>query len=630
MRAAVISGFASLFVLAGCPGRAARDASLGDGIDVTEVGASESGIDATDTAAPIDAPDVPPLRLPDVFTAPGEPRFHRVFRAATHNSYWIQRDSRFEAFASGTQQRLLDQLLFNHVRAIEIDVHHDPAAPHTFRVFHTDSEEHSLCSPLTECLAMLRTFHHLVPDHEAVTVVLELKETMAFNFDAQTTPADLDRAFTDALGPLLYTPRDFLARCAPGSTMRACAREASWPTTREMRGRFVLAVISNYRVDFTTEICHLLHPRDPCLPAATDDIQGHGPAGWVDYATLGGGVAERAGFPMRSNWIHFNDSPAAEQVDPVRVGAADDASVFWQAEDLADPQLPEFVEANGLVRGADSFSLDAQAARIAYGFQFLQTDHPWLQLQDRGPARPFRSLDASADDEALLEPGKRLSMRGPDGAQVAFASTDVPGDVCTTWETAVSSTRVPTDARYPTLARPRGVGCIRAWSDPTDDAADGAMLCRATDDSENAVITLTTRLNGATSTTTSTSPARQAAGIGDLIRLVVCTNAGQSRVTAFSAGSVDSTGNPAWTPVGDATFTRALRHQGIAASRDVLFVGAHRDGNFVSSLDLGAPVVPHDATTPPAGPASIEDRSYPVPSPACHDPGYPIGCRDTH
>ena len=108
-----------------------------------------------------------------------EPHFNEVFRLATHNSYWVKRDNVVEAFASGVQQRLVDQLIFEDARSIEIDVHKDtpilpwpqPPEPHNWTVYHTDKQSNSLCTPLRECLKHLRLFHHVPPQHEAVVVI---------------------------------------------------------------------------------------------------------------------------------------------------------------------------------------------------------------------------------------------------------------------------------------------------------------------------------------------------------------------------------------------------------------------------------------------------------------------------
>src|SRR6187549_2814324 len=58
------------------------------------------------------------------------PTFDKAFRSATHNSYWVNFIA--DAAGSGTQQRLLDQLLHEHVRAFELDLHFEAGHPGEF------------------------------------------------------------------------------------------------------------------------------------------------------------------------------------------------------------------------------------------------------------------------------------------------------------------------------------------------------------------------------------------------------------------------------------------------------------------------------------------------------------------
>src|SRR5579862_8619420 len=214
-------------------------------------------------------------RLPIVaqVIARAYPPYDAVYGSATHNSYWVNRDDGIETEASGTEERILDQLLHEHVRAIELDLHFAAGRPGVWSVYHTDEESNSVCSPLDACLEQLRLFHYLVPRHEVVNVILELKEVWTHAFRADHTIAQLDGELARALGGALYTPADFLARCPEGATLRACARDHGWPDTDELRGRFIVNVLGNWNYN------------------AND---------WIDYATKDGGVRARAAFPMRS------------------------------------------------------------------------------------------------------------------------------------------------------------------------------------------------------------------------------------------------------------------------------------------------------------------------------------------
>ena len=124
---------------------------------------------------------------------------------------------------------------------------------------------------------------YLEPNHEGVMIVLEAKETVAlqhvFGNDAVHQNhqfADLDRVLWEELGTRLYTPREFLSRCARKSDGSApslidCAASQGWPTVDEMRGRYMVSIIGNWARNYFD---------------------------WLDYANSG--IESRAAFPMRS------------------------------------------------------------------------------------------------------------------------------------------------------------------------------------------------------------------------------------------------------------------------------------------------------------------------------------------
>src|SRR5205823_3539400 len=115
-------------------------------------------------------------------------------------------------FASGTQERFVDQIAVDAVRSVEIDVHRDDARPHRFRVYHTNPGN-SLCDSLDDCLGDLSAIDAALPSREVLTVVVELKEITASNFDRDHTIEDLDATFVRSLGARLVRPRDVLERC---------------------------------------------------------------------------------------------------------------------------------------------------------------------------------------------------------------------------------------------------------------------------------------------------------------------------------------------------------------------------------------------------------------------------------
>lgn len=377
-------------------------------------------------------------------------RMNEAWLIGTHNSYWVDRGVSTDLFSSGVQQSLLDQLVADHARAIEIDVHPDETRPGNYRVFHT-VPGNSLCDDLADCLRPLRLLHAALPRHEVIHVIVELKKFSGPSFDARHTVDQLEGIFEQMLGRWLFRPRDLLDVCDPDGAdpdpdLAACVARVGWPTLAELRGRFVVSVLGNF---------------DDLLPQAKGTLD------WAQFA-LHGDLRRRSAFSMASSWkTDWDALPEKIRAELSRedLARALRRTVFLQVEDTADPNLAPFLAANGMVRIGAAHTTDDQATRIALGAQILQGDTPWVQLDDRGPAQPVRPLDATLG--AIVEPGERLEL-AIGGAQAdAYAWRDVRTRATALWST-VPSVGVPSDA----------IPCLVAASDPLTPRGASVAICR--------------------------------------------------------------------------------------------------------------------------------------------------------
>ena len=380
----------------------------------------------------------------------------QAWLVGTHNSYWVDRGAPNDLFASGVQENLLDQLLAEHVRAIELDVHPNHDVAHRYRVYHT-APGNSLCDDFADCLRPLRLLQYAVPQHEAVHVIIELKEFTASNFDADHSVEDFEAILESEIGPWMIRPRDVLARCGahegdPEPAFLDCLGRGGWPTLAEARGRFLVSVLSNF---------------DDLGPAAK---------GTVDWATfaLHGSLFARSAFSMASSWkLDWDTLPAKIQQDLSRedLAQAQRRSPFLQVEDTADPNLAPFLAGHGLVRIDGASSTEDQQARVTLGAQILQTDTPWLQLDDRGPAQPVRMLAPAGTAAAgIVEPGDRILLSAPmTGSTLAdgFAWRSANAPPASWWET-VPSVGATSDA----------LACLAAASTEAEATTSSYLLCR--------------------------------------------------------------------------------------------------------------------------------------------------------
>lgn len=159
-------------------------------------------------------------------------RYDEVRAKAVHNAY--QRD-----------EGLFDQLVHHRARALELDVHVTksgwPTVPGDYFVYHDGGDGETSCHRLSDCLDAVASFHRAVPDHEVVTLLLDLKSSLA---EPDHGPSALDArlaAHFDAA--TLFTPSDLVAACPGAKTLRAAVTgSCAWPAVDALRGKVIVAL----------------------------------------------------------------------------------------------------------------------------------------------------------------------------------------------------------------------------------------------------------------------------------------------------------------------------------------------------------------------------------------------------
>ena len=369
-----------------------------------------------------------------------QPTLAQTSRIATHNSYWVNRGVPDEG-ASGVGEQILDQLLHDHVRVFELDIHPDPAAPHHFLVYHTSPPSgpvtNAVCTDLPSCLRPVALLNN---GKAAAIVVLELGVTQAPTFDAHHTPEDLDAELL-ASAVNAFRPQDLLARCDADQSVAGCVAARSWPSELTLQSDMIFAVVAG--------------------PSA--------PLDWLAYATAKP-ITQRVAFPMgRSAQRDF--AKLAPDIQAAATSAAWEAAwaqtAFIHVAKLDDPLLKPALAANQIVRAENIATAADRAAAKALGVQLWQTDWPW---------------DANRADDLELLP------TAPDFASVPHAwlveSTTVPapaaGETSThDWDTSpnrVSQSYAWLGGMATGLAQ--GVTPCFAAAVEDDPDVDGASLCK--------------------------------------------------------------------------------------------------------------------------------------------------------
>lgn len=583
-----------------------------------------------------------------VIYRPPSPRWNHVFGKATHNSFHFNRNHLLDLYASGASEQLIDQLLFEKVGAVEFDLRGNYWQAGDFVVAHTDRPDFSGCNPFSDCLEMLRSFHYAVPDHDPILVIIDLKGNPLVigtnTFDGTHTIEDLDWNIRRVLGSSLYQPGDFLAECSDTTSMMACLVErGGWPTLKDLRGKFVVAVKGDWDNNYND---------------------------WIAYGSRDD-VRLRAAFPMRNVYdehgIGFGTFTAGTgdnhgPVDPVAEQRARDNSVIWQVEGdnpaynagkyivgatYGTAALKDLV----LVRGGQSDgsadlapALDGQRSYLNMGFTWFSTDFAWNTFIEHGPGTnvntvwPYnfkqRYYDPNAHlalipqlaprpsmpPAALLERGNRIAIRSV-GPYWPFAYNDVPANSYRWWETTVSLTRHANTygINRARTAQEGGRGCLRAAA----SQRDWVEICRSKDGGagdvtiqDRTVITVRTTSNGTIANERYEADVEHRDSLGAHLAMEVENRGPGSIVRLFTAGRIAADGTPEWRLMKELTLPFALAKQGLASEKDALFVGTrYRDESgawrSVTRCDLAKvddsynplPVVPEimNASVPGAG-----------------------------
>ncbi len=206
----------------------------------------------------------------------GEPvsglKYDEVRQKSAHNSF--QRD-----------EAIVDMIAVHRVRSLEFDIHvskslEDDVAGDWF-VYHTDVvDDDSQCRLLSQCLKIVDAAAVAIPEHEVVTLWVDLKD----GFGGGHQPADLDARLISAFGARLYTPKELLMGCPGATTVQGAVTMCGWPELSALRGRVLVALtggaaLADYVGDDAGMRAAFVAPA-----LAADEFAGHPEAAFVNLA----------------------------------------------------------------------------------------------------------------------------------------------------------------------------------------------------------------------------------------------------------------------------------------------------------------------------------------------------------
>ena len=137
---------------------------------------------------------------------------------------------------------VLDQFIYWRVRSFEVDIHGGrPFAPDLhgdWYVFHERWDAFTSVETLSGFLRLLRAMRATVPEHEVVTVFLDVKDAFDARDTAPHSPAALDALLLEHLGASIFRPAELHGNAR--SLQEAVS--GGWPLLRELRGRFLFVL----------------------------------------------------------------------------------------------------------------------------------------------------------------------------------------------------------------------------------------------------------------------------------------------------------------------------------------------------------------------------------------------------
>lgn len=468
------------------------------------------------------------------------PRYDQVQQKSSHNSY-----QRHEA--------LLDQILYHRLRSLELDIHNSKGTSGSTRdwfVYHSLLDSGTTCHKLSDCLTDIAALDQAVPDHELVTLWIDLKSS----FDSNHQPADLDALLTSILGAdALVTPRTLMDAC-PGATslIEAVTGTCAWPALETVRSQYMVVLTGGDLSDPQGKLSTYLHgggnPHDRVAFVAPDLI------------SVGGIGADPD--------VIFHNMNVSDRALAVDVFGAGLVGRVWGVNTQIDWSATQGLMAHHIATDKVSYHQD-----------------PWAVTHD-SVGWPFTCLDSC--DSIAPEPAQLTGMRIQSGDiwnstdSFMFVGKSTPAEAH-----SLSGFVSTANSHVHEWAK----GCLMARQS-TDARAPYFAVCRPADEHK-------LRVQYRTSTGGSTSAVEASITASNTIDhesvMFVRLDLDAARTCATGYGSQDGV---AWTRISGRCFSSPLAIEGLAASSHgsgtvtFLFGGLTRTGTgteFLSTTSFDAP-----------------------------------------
>lgn len=427
-------------------------------------------------------------------------RYNDVAQKSAHNAF-------------ERNESIPDILIHHRIRSVEFDLM--PIDGGRWKVDHACSGGNT-CSDLESCLSLLRAFDRAVPNHEVVTVFLDVRG----DIEGDHGPPSIDAAIREGMDSRnVFTPAELLERCPDATTMQDSvgASGCGWPPLISLLGRFIFVI--------------------------TD---ANGDEGRIGQYLSGDEGARMAFVAPRlepaARWVEFPDAVFFNMETRSRGAELREAGLVSRTWGLGPEEWDEAVESQvqHLATNNVSYHNDPDVKTHnsrGWPFHCYDADCGRMRELDRTMALRVASGDIWGEEDSF----GFLARRGADhaGAMSAFASVE-------------SSS-----------GEDFGKACLMARSGLGKKAAYFAV-CRLADDEPMRIQYRTT--SGADSREEHAAivdPDRIRPESAMFMRMTLTAGTGARPHCAEGFGSADGL---SWTRIGGACFSHALRYKGLAVS----------------------------------------------------------------
>lgn len=160
-------------------------------------------------------------------------KYNEVQQISSHNSY----------DKNGIKPGIIEQAN-SGVRSFEFDLHVGDT-PYDWDIYHFTHlfSGGDNCDKLSQCFGLLRQWHNEHPDHEIITIWLQLVDDWKSNGHNEM---DLDnKRLANDFGNLIFTPQNLLTASHTATDLQDAINKSSWPTLESLKGKFIIVLSGN-------------------------------------------------------------------------------------------------------------------------------------------------------------------------------------------------------------------------------------------------------------------------------------------------------------------------------------------------------------------------------------------------